>query len=715
MHTKHSPLKRIATALLFLAAIPTVTLAATDDYDTLVERISNDFQSAPDITADLKTFDIKKGSFSDIDYASTAQDGWQPRTHLNRLSNLVYAYTNKKSKLYGNENVYNNIVKALSYWMERRPKSTNWWYAQVAEPQSLGVMLVKMRQGKHHLPKQLEQNILNHMREDGGDPAKWTGANRTDLCLHWIYRAAVERNDADLKRAMELAFEPIKYSTGEGFQCDGSFFQHGQQLYIGGYGDEILKGITQIAGYAAGTKFALSADKKEMVRQFMLHSFYPTIRGKYKIYNSLGRGVSRNNSLNASNTALYARRMMTIDPEYAAQYQDIVSRIEGKAKADKGVASANTHFYRADYTLHTRPAYSVGVRFCSTRTSRMEYGNGENLKAYYVSDGSCSITKTGDEYLNIFPAWDWTRIPGVTAPVTERVPLAKKDWELRGTSQFAGGVSDSIYGASTYAYYDSYDGINTGARKSWFFFDDEVVCLGAGVTSSSQSDVQTTVNQCLDNAKWTLDYTDGNSKKQLKLSDNIAKTDIKWVRHNGVAYVFPKGGKVTIERKKQTGNWHDINNVEPNRTSTLDVATVAIDHGTHPQNASYAYVIVPENTSDNALDKYAQSNEVSILSNSKKLQAVRRGGLGVWQMVFHEKGKYKDRDIEVKTDRPCALMIRRKSDGHVWLHVADPAQRKQTIKVEVKLKGSLKKAKKIKCNFSSTGEKAGATKAYCLK
>ena len=50
MHTKHSPLKRIATALLFLAAIPTVTLAATDDYDTLVERISNDFQSAPDIT-----------------------------------------------------------------------------------------------------------------------------------------------------------------------------------------------------------------------------------------------------------------------------------------------------------------------------------------------------------------------------------------------------------------------------------------------------------------------------------------------------------------------------------------------------------------------------------------------------------------------------------------------------------------------------------------
>ena len=84
-------------------------------------------------------------------------------------------------------------------------------------------------------------------------------------------------------------------------------------------------------------------------------------------------------------------------------------------------------------------------------------------------------------------------------------------------------------------------------------------------------------------------------------------------------------------------------------------------------------------------------------------------------MVFHEKGKYKDGDIEVKTDRPCALMVRRRADGHVWLHVADPAQKQQTIKVEVKLKGSLKKAKKVKCSFGSTGEKAGATKAYCLK
>ena len=34
----------------------------------------------------------------------------------------------------------------------------------------------------------------------------------------------------------------------------------------------------------------------------------------------------------------------------------------------------------------------------------------------FVSDGSNAIVKTDDEYFNIFPAWNWTRIPGTTAP-----------------------------------------------------------------------------------------------------------------------------------------------------------------------------------------------------------------------------------------------------------------------------------------------------------
>ena len=98
-----------------------------------------------------------------------------------------------------------------------------------------------------------------------------------------------------------------------------------------------------------------------------------------------------------------------------------------------------------------------------------------------MSDGCTNIVTQGNEYANIFPAWNWRRIPGTTAPQLDTIPMAASDWQTRGTSTFAGGVSDSIYGVSAYAYMDNYAGVNTGAKKAWFFFDNEVVCLGSGI------------------------------------------------------------------------------------------------------------------------------------------------------------------------------------------------------------------------------------------
>lgn len=44
---------------------------------------------------------------------------------------------------------------------------------------------------------------------------------------------------------------------------------------------------------------------------------------------------------------------------------------------------------------------------------------------------------------------------------------------------------------------DNYKNIQTGAHKAWFFFDEEIVCLGANIASTASEKVYTTVNQCL--------------------------------------------------------------------------------------------------------------------------------------------------------------------------------------------------------------------------
>ena len=48
---------------------------------------------------------------------------------------------------------------------------------------------------------------------------------------------------------------------------------------------------------------------------------------------------------------------------------------------------------------------------------------------------------------------------------------------------FVGGVSDGEYGVS--AMNLSHISLPLSAQKSWFFFDDEVVCLGSGIESGA--------------------------------------------------------------------------------------------------------------------------------------------------------------------------------------------------------------------------------------
>ena len=264
-----------------------------DEFEVLMQKIRLDFAKNPSIDEALKKYNETDGSFSDVDYGSIQRTKWPPLEHVDRLYDFAFAYTNPKNKYYKDESLFTKIEKGLEYWHERNPWCHNWWYNQIAEPQRLGVLLIQMRIGEKHLNTELENKILERIKTDGGDPAKWTGANRTDIALHWIYRACLSKNETDLKVALENVYNPIVYTTKEGFQHDNSYFQHGRQLYIGGYGDEILKGVTQIAMYTKGTQYAIPQDKLALLSKFMRETYYATIRGQYMLFDVLGRGVSR--------------------------------------------------------------------------------------------------------------------------------------------------------------------------------------------------------------------------------------------------------------------------------------------------------------------------------------------------------------------------------------------------------------------------------------
>lgn len=683
-----------------------------NEFETMMEKIRTEFAKSPSIDDALSKYNVTDGSFTDIDYSKEDRTDWEPLTHIDRVYDFVFAYTNPSNKYYENEALYEKIVAALNYWYQRNPYCDNWWYNQIAEPQRIGVLLIQMRTGKQQIPADLENRTLQRMKTDGGNPADWTGANRTDIALHWIYRACLTADVTLLRNAINYVYNPVQYTTGEGFQHDNCYFQHGAQLYIGGYGDEILKGVTQVAMYTRGTQYALSEARLQLLSKFMRETYYQTIRGVYMLFDVLGRGVSRPSGTSKGSASLYAERMMILDPEHAEEYAAIIERLGGRKSADYGLKPLHTHYFRGDYTLHVRPGYTFDVRTVSTRTMRCEYGNGENLKTYFMSDGCTNMVIKGNEYAGIFAMWDWARIPGVTAPQMKTIPQAVSDWQTRGTSRFAGGVSDSIYGATAYSYEDKYKNINTTARKAWFFFDDEVVCLGAGITSTATVPVNTTINQCtLVGGKATVSAN--GQVSEVAMGEYAYDNNLNWAWHNNIGYVFPDGGNVFLLNQSRSGSWYDINTTASKTVMKKNVFTLGFNHGQSPKDDTYAYIVVPNKSSAAEMAAYPMDN-IEILANTDSMQVVRNKKLGVWEFIFYQGATFTHGELSIKVNKGCALLFKDIEKPSVQFHIADPAQTQSKITVEVHIPSVSLQTKSIECDFTGTGIYAGQSKVYTV-
>lgn len=67
-----------------------------------------------------------------------------------------------------------------------------------------------------------------------------------------------------------------------------------------------------------------------------------------------------------------------------------------------------------------------------------------------MADGSTNIQRSGSEYYNILPIWEWDKIPGVTSRDFKQDQPMTVEWGESGNTNFTGGVSDGIYGAAVY-------------------------------------------------------------------------------------------------------------------------------------------------------------------------------------------------------------------------------------------------------------------------
>ncbi|MCD2425413.1 polysaccharide lyase 8 family protein [Niabella pedocola] len=667
------------TVLLLLLLARCIPVVAQNEMSTILARISKevfDETSDAQVTKGILAYKANMnndGSWPDIRYDDRSATLWLPTAHLDRIRLFAAGYCNPRSIYAGDETLFRAISNGLQYWCRIRPKSNNWWHNDINTPQHLGQILAMLQFGKKQLPPALQDSVLKVM-ESARPPSAFTGANKLDIAIHYICRAAVLQDAQLMQTAVDEAFQPISFTTKEGLQNDYSYLQHKEQLQISSYGLVFLIGSYRVAAWLAGTHYAIPREKHTLLDHYFFNSFARTLRGGGIDYNVEGRGISRPNALDKTkivdnnDVAGLFSHILAVSPEQATALAAIKARLLQQEPPSYQVTPGHTYFWRGDYTLHLRPGYSFNVRTVSRRTIRTESGNGENMLGTVLPDGSVNLVRRGNEYLNIMPAWEWDKIPGVTARDYDTAVVMKTDWGVYGSTDFTGGVTDSLYGVTAYTL--NYDSVT--AKKSWFFFDNEVVCLGAEIHSNAPEPITTTINQAWANGPVIIN--ENGRSRTLDPSRTVVHP--RWVWHDSIAYFFPEPSAITISNKEQSGDWSRINY---SRKGTVNgkVFKLWFDHNSKPQDASYSYIVVPGIGANNT-GSYNPA-AVRILSNTADLQAVAQQQLGILQAVFYKPGSVTLNDITVTVAQPCIVQVRNMPSGKAVLHVADPTQQLQAI------------------------------------
>ena len=636
------------------------------DVETLANRLRVEYlkgsaAGASDFLSSMQA----DGSWTDIDYTyDSTMASWKSVKHINRLMAMSLAYSKPDDVAHQNAAMLDGISRGLNYWSVKNPKSANWWWNIIGLQQDLNKILLLL---KDKLPAAVLASSVNYLNyptiyysgEMGGQNMVW-------LAAQTIHRGVVRNSLADINTGFDAIKDQAVIDSINNIQKDFSFYQHGPQIYNSGYGLGYIGDITYYMEKAQGTSFAFSGELIGNLVGLLLDGNRWMTRGQWMDQSTNGREISRpRQSTDALGLLQPIERLSNLAPSRASEMAAFKNHILGAAPHP---LSGNKHFWRADYMTQLRPGYFASVKMTSSRTVGTEKGNGENIKGYWLPFGLTYIARVGDEYSDIFPVWDWTGLPGVTSPAT--VPTLPDGTYLSQESNFVGGASDGTYGVSAMVLNKQ----KTSAQKAYFFFDKEFVALGSGITSTHASAVFTTINQTLGADSMTVDGVDSTSGTQT-FADSKARSF-----HNNIGYLILDNASGSVSLASQSGSWSSINTAQSSAPLSKNVFTMRIAHGTNPENAKYAYAVVPDITKS-AFESYAQAPGIRVVSNTNSIQAVYKPAEAIYEAVFYQAGSVKfDTALTLDVDQPCIVIVRNSGSG-VVATVSNPLATAVSVKV----------------------------------
>ena len=538
------------------------------------------------------------------------------------------------------------------------------------------------------------------------------GANKIEFAKNIIGSGILCGEESKIHIAIDGISDTNIYVDGglnnkQGFYTDGSYIFHTLHPMNGTYGAGHFSTLAELVLLFRGTDY-LDPALAKMVPDLAENSFIPFISRTVMTRSVMGRypddgaktglkllavccecaelasGEQRKRILDAVKVNLKANPELmagdSINKFYASVSPEARALLR-EAMSDDSYGSAPYQstklFGNEDRFVHHCDGVAFSLSMSSSRIFNYESINHKNLCGWYLGDGL--LSSWGYDFYAYKETWNKQNPyhrPGTTLDLRPRDEVSiRQKYEYLSSQDFVGGVvSGSLGGAamrleSYHAQGNPEELVGVGdyggyapnrectllAKKSYFFKGKSAVCLGADIKSKDNAEVITVVD-----SRYTDAPLKETAKGEISLTNGETAPIGKDIRSLYIpsfgGYVFLTAGELMAGRCGEDNAFIDI----------------LLSHGVNPENAGYAYMLLPS-ASEDEVACYAADPKVEILRNDADCQAVKYAD-GTVIATFWEPAEV----CGIVASTPCMAIV----EGDK-ITLSDPTQKQYEVSVKI--------------------------------
>lgn len=484
---------------------------------------------------------------------------------------------------------------------------------------------------------------------------------------------------------------PTHRYSQSGYQPDGTISHHtghGTDAAMVAYGFEWLTGFNNGFLYFKNTPYEISGKHLQFELDRLL-DIYPIMIYKGSMdYLVAGRSFLQDQSKFVDKTYSKAVKSLlkSAGKRSGLQRTDELKALLNKVKNGEFELSTTTPFWVNEYIVHRRgqengnkPFYA-SLKLKSERTVGAEDFDKKTRHSWHMGSGILQLKVSGDEYsVPVISNYDWHALPGLTEEWrSDPLPLkGGSQASLPGDNKIAGVLADGQSGMAIYHHLPREKYSSAQAFKSYYFNDNTIFALGSAISrfrKGQGTEITTFVDQGSLTAPLIYCVDGSVSTVSPEMSVDITLTSSKpmWFNVEKKSYaVLPVDGEAKV--RIQTGTKINITDREIKVAGKKEPGfIIAIDHGINPDNAKYAYAMLP-NVPAKEMNATVKSllKDYTFATEKTKAHAIKIGNKNI-QAAFFEPCEISVGGITVRAHDVSQFMLRESSDSYI-LSASNPA------------------------------------------